>query len=97
MRAGRGLVLIDGKGDTASDVLARVPDHRTDDVIVLDCASAGPLPGLQLFGAGDPELAADVVLGVLADLFRDSWGPLSERYLRAGLVAVAHDPGWHLG
>ena len=40
----------------------------------------------------NPELAADVVLGVLSDLFKDSWGPLSERYLRAGLVAVAHDP-----
>ena len=90
--AGRGLVLIDGKGDTASAVLARIPENRHGDVIVLDCASSGPLPGLQLFGSRDPELAADVVLGVLSDLFRDSWGPLSERYLRAGLVAVAHDP-----
>jgi len=90
--AGRGLVLIDGKGDTAAAVLARIPDDRQHDVIVLDCASSGPLPGLQLFGSRDPELAADVVLGVLSDLFRDSWGPLSERYLRAGLVAVAHDP-----
>ena len=90
--AGRGLVLIDGKGDTATAVLARIPDDRRDDVIVLDCASSGPLPGLQLFGSRDAELAADVVLGVLSDLFRDAWGPLSERYLRAGLVAVAHDP-----
>lgn len=90
--AGRGVVLIDGKGDTAGAVLARVPEARHDDVIVLDCASSGPLPGLRLFGSRDPELAADVVLGVLSDLFRDSWGPLSERYLRAGLIAVAHDP-----
>jgi energy-coupling factor transporter ATP-binding protein EcfA2 len=90
--AGRGVVLIDGKGDTASGVLARIPAHRQADVVVLDCASAGSQPGLKLFGGGQPELAADVVLGVLSDLFRDSWGPLSERYLRAGLVAVAHDP-----
>lgn len=88
---GRGVVLIDGsKDDTASAVLARVPESRQEDVIVLDCAASGPQPGLKLF-RGDPELAADVVLGVIADLFRDSWGPLSERYLRAGLVAVAHD------
>ena len=90
--AGRGVVLIDGKGDAAAAVLARIPEQRRDDVIVLDCASSGALPGLKLFGAGDAELAADVVLGVLSDLFKDSWGPLSERYLRAGLVAVAHDP-----
>ncbi len=91
--AGRGVVLIDGsKGDTAATVLDRIPPARRDDVIVLDCASAGAQPGLRLFGDGDPQLAADLVLGVLGDLFRDSWGPLSERYLRAGLVAVAHDP-----
>jgi energy-coupling factor transporter ATP-binding protein EcfA2 len=90
--AGRGLVLIDGKGDTAQAVLERVTEQRRADVVVLDCASDGPQPGLRVFGAGDPELAADVLLGVLNDLFRDSWGPLSERYLRAGLVAVAHDP-----
>jgi energy-coupling factor transporter ATP-binding protein EcfA2 len=89
--AGRGVVLIDGKGDTAAAVLARIPESRHSDVIVLDCASGGALPGLQLFSSRDAELAADVVLGVLSDLFKDSWGPLSERYLRAGLVAVAHD------
>lgn len=92
LAAGRGLVCIDGKGDTAGALLARIPASRAADVIVLDCASSGALPGLKLFGAGDPELAADVVLGVLSDLFKDSWGPLSERYVRAGLVAVAADP-----
>jgi energy-coupling factor transporter ATP-binding protein EcfA2 len=91
LTAGRGVLLIDGKGDTAEAVLARVPVERRDDVIVLDCASPGPLPGLKAFGGGEPELAADVLLGVLSDLFRDNWGPLSERYLRAGLLAVAHD------
>lgn len=90
--AGRGLVLIDGKGDTATSVLDRVPEARRDGVIVLDCASAGAQPGLQLFRGTDPELAADVVLGIVSDLYRNEWGPLSERYLRAGLVAVAHDP-----
>ena len=92
VRAGRGLVLIDGKGDTARGLLACIPKRRRDDVIVLDCASDGPLPGLKLFAGTDPTLAADVVLGVISDLFRDSWGPLSERYLRAGLLAVAQDP-----
>lgn len=92
IEAGRGVVLIDGKGDTAKAVLARVPLERQGDVVVLDCAQTGPQPGLKLFGGDDSELAADVVLGVLSDLFRDAWGPLSERYLRAGLVATAHDP-----
>jgi hypothetical protein len=92
LAAGRGVLLVDGKGDMAEAVLARVPVERHGDVLVLDCASGGLLPGLKSLGHGEPELAADVLLGVLSDLFRDSWGPLSERYLRAGLLAVAHDP-----
>jgi hypothetical protein len=92
LEAGRGLVLVDGKGDTAGAILSHVPTERWNDVIVLDCAAGGKQPGIRLFGRGQPELAADVVLGVFADLFQDSWGPLSERYLRAGLVAIANDP-----
>lgn len=92
MNAGRAVFLIDGKGDTASQVLARVPRAREDDLVVLDCGGPGAQPGLRLFQGSDSELAADVVLGVLADLFKDHWGPLSERYLRAGLIVVAHDP-----
>ncbi len=92
LRAGRGFLLLDGKGDLAEDVLARIPDNRVDDVIVLDPGRDGPLPGLRLFGRGsDPELTADLVLGIFADLFADSWGPLSSKWLRAGLVLLGHD------
>jgi hypothetical protein len=92
MKMGRGTVLLDGKGDTLTAALERIPAGREDDVVVIDCADPGPQPGIRLFGSGEPELAADVVLGVLSDLFKDSWGVLSERYLRAALVAVSHDP-----
>ncbi len=94
LKAGRGCLLIDGKGDLAADTLARIPDNRTGDVIVLDpdTSAGGPLPGLRLFGRGaNPELTADLILGIFADLFADSWGPLSSRWLRAGLLLLAHD------
>lgn len=91
LAAGRTVVVIDGKGDTASAVLSRVPEARRGEAISLDCASSGAQPGIKLFGGYDAELAADVVLGVLSDLYRAEWGPLSERYLRAGLMAVAYD------
>jgi hypothetical protein len=92
LRAGRGVLLIDGKGDLAEDTCARLPEGRTDDVIVLDCGRDGPVPGVRLFGQGaDPELTADLLLSVFADLFADSWGPLSAKWLRAGLVLLAHD------
>ena len=98
LRAGRGLLVLDGKGDLADDLLARIPAGRVDDLIVLDPAGGGAVPGLRVFGrSSDPELAADLVLGVLRDLFRDSWGVRSEQWLRAGLVTVAHDPQGTLG
>lgn len=90
--AGRGFLLIDGKGDLADDVIARTPPSRMSDVIVLDPASHLPVPGLRVFGRGrDPELTADLILGVLRDLFQDSWGVRSEQWLRTGLVTLAHD------
>jgi Holliday junction resolvasome RuvABC ATP-dependent DNA helicase subunit len=41
---GYGLIAIDARGDLITDVLARVPDSRTDDVIVIDPTSTGVFP-----------------------------------------------------
>lgn len=97
-REGRGCLVLDGKGDLVDDVLSTIPPNRAGDVIVLDPATQGAVPGLRVFGHGsDPELTADLVLGVLRDLFRDSWGVRSDQWLRAGLVTLAHDPSATLG
>jgi hypothetical protein len=98
INAGRGVLVLDGKGDLITDLLSRVPAERADDVILVDPAAGGPVPGLRVFGAGtDPELTADLLLGVLRDLFRDSWGVRSDQWFRAGLVTLAHDPSATLG
>jgi hypothetical protein len=88
--AGRGLLLLDGKGDLAEQALS-LTDHRREDVIVLDPARPGPVPGLRVFGSGDPETSGELILGVLRSIFIDSWGVRSDKWLRAGLVTLAHD------
>lgn len=88
---GHGALLLDMKGDTASDVLARIPKNRMKDVIVLEPASGLPVPGLRVFGDGDPELVADMLLGTFRGLFKDSWGVRSDQYLRQGFVTLAED------
>ncbi len=95
VEAGRGVLVIDGKGDLVDDLLARLPDRRRDDVVLLDPSREDlPQPGIRLFSrTGDPELTADVVLGTLASLFADSWGIRSAQYLRLGLVTLAAWPG----
>jgi hypothetical protein len=48
MRAERGVVVVDPKGDLVSDVLDRVPPDRTGDVVVLDPADEERPVGLNL-------------------------------------------------
>jgi hypothetical protein len=89
--AGRGCLVLDGKGDLAEEILRLVPARRGGEVIVLDPARPGPVPGLRVFSGGDPELSGDLVLGMFRSIFADSWGVRSDKWLRAGLVTLAHD------
>ena len=91
LEAGRGCLAIDGKGDLSEEILRLVPERRRGEVIVLEPGRAGPVPGLRVFGGGDPELVGDVVLGIFRSIFIDSWGVRSDKWLRAGLVTLAHD------
>lgn len=94
MASGDGLALIDPKGDLASDVLARVPEHRHDDVIVFDLADATQPIGLNVLrtnqGEHGRELAADFVLSVLRSLWAQYWGPRTDDVLRAALLTLTH-------
>lgn len=94
MQAGDGLALIDPKGDLVSDILARVPEHRRSDVILLDLADTAQPIGLNVLGVGQGEhgreLAADFVLGVLRSLWAQYWGPRTDDILRAALLTLTH-------
>jgi hypothetical protein len=94
MAADDGLALIDPKGDLASDVLARVPEQRRSDVIVLDLADTAQPIGLNVLAAAHTEhgreLAADFVLSVLRSLWAQYWGPRTDDILRAALLTLTH-------
>ena len=90
---GRGLLLLDPKGDLATDFVARLPQERVGDVVVLDPTNPCPVGFNPL--AGPPELAvvtAEAVLGVLAELFRDSWGIRTADVLSAALLTLVRIP-----
>ena len=90
---GRGLLLLDPKGDLATDFVARLPEERAGDVVVLDPTNPCPVGFNPL--SGPPELAvvtAEAVLGVLAELFRDSWGIRTADVLSAALLTLARIP-----
>ncbi|MFL6137364.1 MAG: type IV secretory system conjugative DNA transfer family protein [Frankiaceae bacterium] len=90
--AGRGVAVVDGKGDLVSEVLARVPAERHDDVVLLDAADREAPVGLnplQRHRATPPEVIADGVLAVLHDLYADAWGPRTQDILHASLLTLA--------
>lgn len=57
---GRGLLLLDPKGDLAADLLARIPEQRADDVVVIDPANPAPVGLNPLAG---PEHQAPATVG----------------------------------
>lgn len=92
LAVGVGGVYLDPK-DGAALLIERVPRELAERVVILDLARPGPIPGLDLFGAGDPVLRSDVILSVLKGM-SDSWGVRVDRFLRIGLrsIQVLPDP-----
>ncbi|HVX20464.1 MAG TPA: TraM recognition domain-containing protein [Acidimicrobiales bacterium] len=96
MEAGHGVVVIDPKGgDLITDVLERVPAHRTDDVIVLDPTDDDVPVGFNLLAAGTngPELAAEQLVGVFHRLYATSWGPRTSDIFTSAALSLAAVPG----
>ena len=90
---GRGLLLIDPKGDLATDFLARLPEQRQRDVVVIDPSNPAPV-GLNPL-AGPPQLApvtAEAMLSTFEALFREHWGIRTADVLSAALLTLARLP-----
>jgi Type IV secretion-system coupling protein DNA-binding domain len=87
---GIGGVFLDPK-DAIEKLLDHVPPELADRIVVLDPSVLGPLPGLDLFGAGDPVVRSDVILSVIKG-GSDSWGVRIERFLRLGLRSLSALP-----
>ncbi|MGW4842754.1 type IV secretory system conjugative DNA transfer family protein [Nocardia brasiliensis] len=93
MEAGRPVVVIEPK-DLVANVLARIPESRKDDVVLLDpldCAPIGinPLDGKHR-GRRTPEIVADSLFSMFRSIYGDSLGHRSADILRNSLEVLAH-------
>lgn len=92
IRAGRGTAVIDPKGDLVADILDRIPDGRTDDVIVLDPSAVHQPVGFNPLRASGSELARELAMDhlvhVFASIWRASWGPRTADVLRSSLLTL---------
>jgi Type IV secretion-system coupling protein DNA-binding domain len=87
---GHPVIAIDARGDLITDVLARIPDDRADDVIVVDPTATDHPIGFNPLANSHQELAAGFVLHVLHSIYHESWGPRTADVLRANLLTLTH-------
>lgn len=95
IRAGRSVLLIDPKADLVNDVLACMPETRSDEIVVIDPSNSCPVGfnPLAFKSYRNPALIADAVLAVLKEIFADNWGIRSQDILSAALLTLVETEG----
>lgn len=90
LQAGHAVVVVDPQGDLVSDVLARIPPHRRDDIVVIDPSDTHAPIGLNplLTRGRNPEVVADGLLAVFKGLYGEALGPRSQDILHACLLTL---------
>jgi len=76
IRYGNGCALFDPHGDICEDILARIPEHRKDDVIIIDPSDSDFPIGFNLLGA-KTDIEKIVLSSDLVSAFKQrttSWG-----------------------
>jgi hypothetical protein len=93
--AGRGVVVLDPKGDLIADVLARLPKKAGSRLVLLDPAETErPAAWNVLDTTGrDPELVTDQLVGVFHRLYAAYWGPRTEDVLRSACLTLTRHKG----
>src|SRR5256885_16466839 len=88
VQAQRGAVLIDPKGDLATDVLDRLPASLAKRLVLIDPDQPGGAT-LNPLSGGDPDLIVDNVVSIFSKFFQRHWGPRIDDVLRvAGLTLM---------
>lgn len=90
VEAGRGVVVVDPKGDLVTDVLARVGKRPKGGLSVLDPDGGGKPPTLNMLERGvvADDLAVDHLVGIFSRIFENCWGPRLEDVLRSGCLTL---------
>ncbi|MFD2420378.1 type IV secretory system conjugative DNA transfer family protein [Amycolatopsis pigmentata] len=86
--AGRGIVLIDPKGDLVTDVLSRLPRSAGDRVVLFDADSKTRPPCLNPLDGGETDLTVDNLVSVFRRVYSAFWGPRTDDVMRAACLTL---------
>lgn len=92
--AGYGFVVVDPKADLCDEILARLPEARIDDVIVVNPAATTQPVGFNILQSAHDEhareLVVDNVVRIFAELWKSSFGPRTTDVLRNALLTLTN-------
>ncbi|MEU4767691.1 DUF87 domain-containing protein [Actinosynnema sp. NPDC023794] len=91
--AGRGIVLIDPKGDLVTDVLSRLPRSAADRVVIFDADSKSRPPCLNPLDGGETDLTVDNLVSVFRRVYSAFWGPRTDDVMRAACLTLRTQQG----
>jgi hypothetical protein len=91
--AGRGIVLIDPKGDLVTDVLSRLPRSVADRVVIFDADSKTRPPCLNPLDGGETDLAVDNLVSIFRRVYSAFWGPRTDDVMRAACLTLRTQEG----
>ena len=86
--AGRGVVVVDPKGDLVSDILMRLPEELGEKVVLFDADSRARPPVLNPLEGADRARAVDNLVSIFSRIYASSWGPRTDDILRASLLTL---------
>ncbi len=93
--AGRGVGVLDPKGDLVQAVLARIPRSRVDDVVLISPEQSDVSVGinpLELTPHDDRDLVAENTLSIFKRIYERFWGPRTDDILKAALLTLLRRP-----
>lgn len=91
--AGRGVLVVDPKGDLVTDVLTRLPEHQLERVVVFDPAGRARPPCLNPLDGEDTDSTVDHLVSVFRRVYAAAWGPRTDDILRAASLTLRAQPG----
>ncbi|MEQ4720906.1 TraM recognition domain-containing protein [Nonomuraea sp. B19D2] len=93
IEAGRGVVVIEAKGDLVRDLLGLVPEEKADKVALIDPDDRYPRPSLNVLGGPDLAMGVDNLVGIFHQIYADYWGPRTDDILRGCALTLARNNG----
>lgn len=92
VRMGDGIFVIDPKADLCEEILARLPEERVEDVIMLNPAATDQPIGFNILQSAQDEhareLVVDDVVRIFAEVWKSSFGPRTADVLRSALLTL---------